>query len=192
MAETDFGQVISSDARSLAHTVLERAVSKGLLLATAESCTGGLLATLLTDIPGLSHCFECGFVVYSDQAKIGLLGIPHDVIDRHGAVSRTTACQMAERALARCGAHFALSATGFAGPAGPGDEAGLVHIAVASTHGDIAHEEHHFGPLGRDQVRQKTLVTALKLLASQMEIWPVQGEKITVFCRSNAGYFSTI
>lgn len=170
MAETDFGQVISSDARSLAHAVLERADSKGLLLATAESCTGGLLATLLTDIPGLSHCFECGFVVYSDQAKIGLLGISREVIDRHGAVSRTTACQMAERALASCNAHFALSVTGFAGPAGPDDEEGLVHIAVASTLGEIAHEEHHFGPLGRDQVRQKTLVTALKLLANQIEI----------------------
>ena len=170
MAETDFGQAISSDARSLAHAVLERADSKGLLLATAESCTGGLLATLLTDIPGLSHCFECGFVVYSDQAKIGLLGISREVIDRHGAVSRTTACQMAERALASCNAHFALSVTGFAGPAGPDDEEGLVHIAVASTLGEIAHEEHHFGPLGRDQVRQKTLVTALKLLANQIEI----------------------
>lgn len=170
VTETDFGQVISSDARSLAHAVLERADSEGLLLATAESCTGGLLATLLTDIPGLSHCFECGFVVYSDQAKIGLLSIPPDVIKRHGAVSRTIACQMAKRALASCGAHFALAVTGFAGPAGHGDEEGLVHIAVASTRGNIAHEEHHFGALGRDQVRQKTLVTALKLLANQMEI----------------------
>lgn len=120
MAETDFGQVISGDARALANAVLKRADSEGLLLATAESCTGGLLATLLTDIPGLSHCFECGFVVYSDQAKIGLLGIPRDVIERHGAVSRNTACEMAQRALANCDAHFALSITGFAGPAGPG------------------------------------------------------------------------
>lgn len=170
MTETDFGQVISRQARSLAHDVLKQADSDSLLLATAESCTGGLLATLLTDIPGRSHCFECGFIVYSDQAKIRLLGIPPDVIERHGAVSRTTACQMAERALARCGAHFALSATGFAGPAGPGDEEGLIHIAVASTLGEIAHEEHHFGPLGRDQGRKKTLVTALKLLANEIEI----------------------
>lgn len=165
--QTDYGQVISGDARALARQILEAADRNDIRIATAESCTGGLLATLLTDIPGLSHSFECGFVAYSNQAKADLLGISLALIEKHGAVSLQIACAMAEHALARCNADLALSVTGFAGPGGHCDEEGLVFLAVASNLG-VAHEEHHFGALGRDPVREKALVAALGLLERNM------------------------
>lgn len=161
--------LISNDARFLARTILTHADTHELRLATAESCTGGMLASLLTDITGLSHCFECGFVVYSDEAKMRLLGVSRATIQQHGAVSREAACEMVRGALDRSNAKVALSITGFAGPALPDDEEGLVHLAVASTGRQIEHQEHHFGPLGRDQVRQETIIAALKLLARYLD-----------------------
>lgn len=163
-SEPDNGRMMFSDARALARKILELADRKGLCLATAESCTGGLLATLLTDVPGVSHCFECGFVVYSDDSKSQLLGIPRDLIEQHGAVSRAIACEMACRALANSNAHAALAVTGFAGPAGEADEEGLVFIAVVTSSGHLDHEEHHFGPIGRDGVRDLTAMNGLSLL----------------------------
>jgi nicotinamide-nucleotide amidase len=144
--------------------VLEAARRHGLMLATAESCTGGLLASLLTDQPGLGHCFERGFVTYSDEAKCEVLGIEAGEIARHGAVSAEIAAAMAKGALARSHADIALSITGFAGPGGPGDEAGLVHLACAGRDGHLALRECHFGEAGRERVRLLAAGRALDMI----------------------------
>jgi nicotinamide-nucleotide amidase len=151
---------------SLAATVLTEARAKGFRIATAESCTGGLIAGLLTEIPGSSDVVERGFVTYSNEAKADLLGIPMALIQHHGAVSEAVARAMAEGAVQHSLAQIAVSVTGVAGPGG-GTETkpvGLVHIAVATDGGETVHEEHRFGDIGRDQVRLKTVEAALRLL----------------------------
>lgn len=148
----------------LAQDVLERAKNSHAKLTTAESCTGGLLAALLTDVEGLSHAFERGFVVYSNEAKCDLLGIERALVDDCGAVSREVAEAMAKGALARSGADVALAITGFAGPAGEKDEEGLVHFGAAHANGDLRHREEHFGAIGRDPVRIAALDTALTMM----------------------------
>jgi nicotinamide-nucleotide amidase len=147
-----------------AEVVLELAHTQRLLISTAESCTGGLLAALLTDVPGRSHVFERGFVVYSNHAKCDLLGIARHKVDSCGAVSREIAIEMACGALRRSRADIALSITGFAGPAGDNHEEGLVHFACARHDAGIHHEEAHFGPIGRQGVRIKALGVALPML----------------------------
>lgn len=149
---------------SLAIDVLKRADQRRLGLATAESCTGGLLASLLTDVEGLGHCFERGFVSYSEQSKCDLLGLDQALIARHGAVSRPVALAMAEGALRRSSADVAVAVTGFAGRGGNGDEPGLVHFACASRAGATCHDEQHFGDIGRGRVRLKTIHRALELM----------------------------
>lgn len=157
--------LLSDKARSLARQLLKDADDRGMLVATAESCTGGLLSTILTGLPGLSHSFECGFVVYSDEAKTRLLGVPPALVARCGAVSRQVALAMAEQALERGAADVALAITGFAGPGDDSeDEEGLVHLAVALREQPTRHSEQHFGPLGRDGVRQRALEVGLELL----------------------------
>ena len=157
--------LLSSRARSLARELLRAADDRNMRVATAESCTGGLLSTILTGLPGLSHSFECGFVVYSDEAKTRLLGVSPDLVRRSGAVSREVAIAMAELALDRGGADVALAITGFAGPGDDEtDEEGLVHLAVALRSAPVAHIEEHFGRLGRDGVRQRALEVGLELL----------------------------
>ncbi len=147
-----------------ARTLLDKACDRELAIVTAESCTGGLLASLLTDVEGKSRAFERGFVVYSDEAKCELLGIELTTIARHGAVSRETAIAMATGALARSQGDIAISITGFAGPGGPGDEPGLVHFACQRRGREIVHREEHFGDIGRGPVRLKCLEVALDLL----------------------------
>ena len=144
--------------------VLAKADRRGMTLATAESCTGGLLASLLTDQDGLGRCFDRGFVVYTDAAKSDLLGIDRIEIARHGAVSAEVAAAMARGALARSEADIALAITGFAGPAGPRDEAGLVHITCALRNGPPTGRECHFGPLGRERVRHLAIQRALEMI----------------------------
>lgn len=168
-APSDINAILTREARQLAARLLETADRKGLNIATAESCTGGLLSTILTDVPGVSHCFECGFVVYSDSAKSRLLGISPELLEIHGAVSKPVAIEMAEKALERCKAQAALSITGFAGPGGAGDEEGLVHFAVARDSQMTVHREEHFGPSGRDRIRTDALQTGLQLLAHSVE-----------------------
>ena len=152
-----------------AEKVLELAHRGELKLATAESCTGGLLAALLTDVPGRSHTFERGFVVYSDQAKCDLLGIARDKVESCGAVSAEIAREMALGALRNSPADVALSITGFAGPAGPDDEEGLVHFACARRDGPMREREEHFGPVGRQAVRIEALRVALEMLKAALE-----------------------
>jgi nicotinamide-nucleotide amidase len=147
-----------------AERLMRRLCDKDLTIATAESCTGGMLAALLTDIEGAGHGFERGFVTYTQEAKSDLLGIPRDLLDHNDAVSETVARAMAEGALARSEADLALGVTGFAGPAGEGREEGLVHFALARRDGDTVHREAHFGSIGRGPVRVQSLKTMLEML----------------------------
>lgn len=144
--------------------VLDKAHERKLMLATAESCTGGLLAALLTDVRGRGHVFERGFVTYSEEAKSDLLGIPLETIKANDAVSEIVAVEMAKGALERSNADVALSITGFAGPGGPDDEEGLVHFGCARKGGEVCHREEHFGAIGRAGVRIAALEVALAML----------------------------
>lgn len=144
--------------------VLDKAHERQLMVATAESCTGGLLAALLTDVRGRGHVFDRGFVTYTDEAKAELLGIPPDVIKQNDAVSRTVALAMAEGALKRSNADVAVSITGFAGPGGDDDEEGLVHFGCARRDGTNCHREEHFGAIGRAGVRIAALEVALAMV----------------------------
>lgn len=135
------------------------------MLATAESCTGGLVAGALTDVPGSSDVVERGFVTYSNEAKNEMLGVPMDQIDSHGAVSEPVARAMAEGAVARSGADVAVAITGIAGPGGGTDEkpVGLVHFAIAEA-GGATLADHQIFPGDRTSVREQAVVHALNLL----------------------------
>lgn len=163
MTET-LDPVLPRTVQRRAERVLKAADKKSLKLVTAESCTGGLLAALLTDVRGRGHVFDRGFVVYSKDAKCDLLGIARDKVDSCGAVSEPVAREMAEGALRRSQADIAVSITGFAGPGGPDDEEGLVHFACVARGGEVAHREEHFGRIGRDGVRIAALETALEMI----------------------------
>ena len=163
MAET-LDPALPREVQDRAQRVLEAADKLDLKLATAESCTGGLLAALLTDVRGLGHVFERGFVVYSKQAKCDLLGIAREKVDSCGAVSKEIAVEMAQGALRFSLADVAISITGFAGPGGEDDEEGLVHFACARRGGETCHREEHFGPIGRDGVRIASLEAALEMI----------------------------
>lgn len=159
---------LPDDVLDAAEEVLRLADDHDLKLTAAESCTGGLLAALLTDVPGRSHVFERGFVVYSNDAKCDLLGIGRSKVDRCGAVSAEVAHEMATGALRNSRADIALSITGFAGPAGPDDEEGLVHFACSRRNGATFGREEHFGPLGRQGIRIAALRVALDMLKTGM------------------------
>lgn len=154
---------------ALAHQVLESACDRDLKLACAESCTGGLLASLLTDIPGCSHAFERGFVIYTNAAKHELLGVPQEILDTDGAVSEACALALARGALERSRADVVVAITGFAeaGP-GPEDEAGLVHFASGRRHRSVHHQMVRFGDIGRAKVRQGSLEVALKMMRDEL------------------------
>ncbi|HYD24158.1 MAG TPA: CinA family protein [Croceibacterium sp.] len=169
MAET-LDPALPTEVQERADKVLEIACDKELMLATAESCTGGLLAALLTDVPGCSHAFERGFVVYTHEAKAQMLDIELERIDTLGAVSKEIAIDMAHGALRRSEADVALSITGFAGPGKPGDEEGMVHFACARRDGPTAHRCEHFGAIGRQGVRIASLEVALEMLEDALEV----------------------
>ncbi|MDP1872568.1 CinA family protein [Phenylobacterium sp.] len=154
----------------LARQVLRLACDRDLKLATAESCTGGLLASLLTDIPGCSHAFERGFVVYTDAAKHELLGVRQSVLDIEGAVSEAAALALAEGALERSQADVVAAITGFTDPGpSPEEEAGLVHFAAARRGGPSpSHRRMRFGAIGRARVRQEALQTALEMMRDEI------------------------
>ena len=150
----------------LAELVLSEAREKKLRIATAESCTGGLIGGVLTEIPGSSDVFERGFIVYSNRAKSDLLNVPGDLIADAGAVSEPVARAMAEGAVENSHAHMAVAVTGVAGPGGGTKmkPVGLVHIAAAREGRSILHEAHRFGDLGRSEIRMRTVEAALELL----------------------------
>jgi nicotinamide-nucleotide amidase len=145
--------------------LLAKACERDLMLATAESCTGGMLASLLTDLQGVAHAFERGFVTYTNEAKNEMLGIPLDLIEEKNAVSREVAVAMAEGALARSRAHIALSVTGFADS---GDEPGLVHFGCARAGRVTAHREEHFGPVGRGATRVECMRVAVEMMTDML------------------------
>jgi len=140
-----------------------------LTVATAESCTGGMLAALLTDIEGAGHGFERGFVTYTEESKSELLGIGPETLKKNQAVSEGVARAMAEGALARSQADIALGVTGFAGPAGESHEQGLVHMALAGRDRPTLHRVEHFGAIGRGPVRVKTLKAMLDMLEQALQ-----------------------
>ncbi|MCP5084644.1 MAG: CinA family protein [Alphaproteobacteria bacterium] len=137
-------------------------------VATAESCTGGLIAAVLTEIAGSSDVVDRGFVTYSNEAKAELLGVPVELIESDGAVSERVARAMAEGALERSNASIAISCTGVAGPGGGSDEkpVGLVHMAVARDDGPTVHERCLFADNGRASIREATVVTGFEMIKS--------------------------
>ncbi len=152
---------------TLAEAMLAKARAEGLKVATAESCTGGLVSGALTEVPGSSDVVERGFVTYSNEAKAELLGVDPALIETHGAVSEPVARAMAEGALTHSRADVAVAITGVAGPGGTESKPeGLVHFAAAAKKGDISHVEKRFGAIGRANVRRESVMAALRLLQS--------------------------
>lgn len=148
-----------------AEVILQNCKKKHLRVATAESCTGGLIASLLTDVPGSSHVFERGFVTYANEAKIDLLGVTADTILEYGAVSEPVACAMARGAVKGSPADIAVSVTGIAGPDG-GTETkpvGLVHLACYHKDGALLHERCIFSG-NRDEIRLAAVEEALNMM----------------------------
>ena len=158
--------MFSPSLLQLAETVLAKAREERLRLVTAESCTGGLVAGLFTEIPGSSDVLDRGFVTYSNRAKIDLLGVPANLIQQKGAVSEDAARAMAEGALTQSGADLSVAVTGIAGPGGGTADkpVGLVHIAAARKGRATLHEAHRFGGIGRHEIRIRAVEAALKLL----------------------------
>jgi nicotinamide-nucleotide amidase len=152
--------------RDAAERVLDACRARGLRIATAESCTGGLVAAALTDIAGSSDVLECGFVVYSNAAKEAMLDVSSATLKRHGAVSRETALAMAAGALSNSPADLAVAITGIAGPGGGSKDkpVGLVHFAAASRDGRSLDCRRLFGKIGRRRVREGSVAQALALL----------------------------
>ena len=157
------------DIARLARKVVEAATARGLAIATAESCTGGLVSGALTAIAGSSAVVERGFVTYSNAAKAELLGVPAELIDRHGAVSEPVARAMAQGALVLSAAAVSVAVTGVAGPGGgsPDKPVGLVHFAAAGP-GGLIHAERRFGDVGREPVRLGSVRVALDLLLDRI------------------------
>ena len=143
---------------------------RGWMIATAESCTGGLIAAAITDVPGSSAVLDRGFVTYSNEAKQDMIGVSAQTLESHGAVSRETAIEMANGALARSRADVTVSVTGIAGPGGGTAQkpVGLVHMALARRGAPGVHQELRLGDVGRDRVRQETVVQALQMLLNEV------------------------
>jgi nicotinamide-nucleotide amidase len=154
------------ETEAAATALLDLCKAKNLMVATAESCTGGLVAGVLTDIAGSSAVVDRGFVTYTNAAKHQMLGVPNETIERHGAVSRETAEAMVRGALGHANADLAVSITGIAGPGGGTADkpVGLVHFAAGSRGGNLIHRERHFGDIGRGAVRRLSVLEALSML----------------------------
>jgi nicotinamide-nucleotide amidase len=154
--------------------LLDTAKAKGVRIATAESCTGGMVAAALTDLPGSSAIMDRGFVTYSNQAKCDLLGVSQTTLDAKGAVSEEIAAEMARGALARSDAHLTVSITGVAGPGGTDAKPeGMVCFGCATAKG-CETETRQFGAIGRDRVRAAARDHALGLLLKKVRTMPAQ------------------
>lgn len=162
-----FAEPLRRDASSL----LEMLHSRRLKLAAAESCTGGLLTALLTEIPGSSHVVERGFVAYSNTSKTQMIGVDAGLIATHGGVSREVALAMAAGAIAHSLADVSVAVTGFAGPGGGSatKPVGLVHIAAARKGASLIHQEYRFGDIGRSEIRLKSVAAALELVRAVLD-----------------------
>lgn len=157
------------EIEALARAVITAALENDVMIATSESCTGGLVAGALTAVAGSSAVVDRGFVTYSNEAKIQMLGVPADLIAAHGAVSEPVARAMAAGAVAQSRASLAVSITGIAGPGGGSDDkpVGLVHFGAADAEG-VVHQEHRFGDPGRETVRLESVKVALTMLLSRL------------------------
>ena len=157
------------DLLDQAASVLEACRAGGVMVATAESCTGGLIAAVLTEIPGSSDVVDRGFVTYSNEAKQELLGVPADLLATHGAVSEPVARAMAKGALDRSRADVTVAVTGVAGPGGGSADkpVGLVWLAVARRDGVTVAVERRFGDIGRAGIRLETVRVALELISPE-------------------------
>lgn len=158
MADDDLGRIATQ--------VLVACRANGWMVATAESCTGGMIASALTAIAGSSDVFERGFVTYSNAAKTEMLGVPEELVTAHGAVSRQVAEAMAKGAILNSHASVAVSVTGIAGPGGGSQSkpVGLVYLATATRNGEVNSLERHYGDLGRDAIRRTAVLDALALV----------------------------
>ena len=158
--------MFSTEINERAKAVIETYTKRGLTLALAESCTGGLISAALINVPGASKVVDRGLVTYANAAKMDLLGVPAETLETHGAVSEETARAMATGAAAQGGIDAAVAVTGIAGPDGgsPDKPVGLVHIAAATSDGVTQHRECRFGDIGRGEVRMATVVAALDML----------------------------
>ena len=147
---------------------------KELIIATAESCTGGLVAGTLTEIPGVSSMLDRGFITYSNEAKQEMLGVSAQTLEKYGAVSSQTAEEMARGALARAPVDLAVSVTGIAGPDSDDTQkpVGLVHFAAASRSGQLVHIEKKFGNPGRSEIRKRSVLQAFVMLHELAEKEP--------------------
>jgi len=158
--------VIEAELRAAAKRALDLCRRHGLRVATAESCTGGLVAATLTEIAGSSDVLDCGFVTYSNAAKEAMLGVRAATLKRYGAVSAETAAAMAAGALSHSQADLAVAITGIAGPAGGSKQkpVGLVYFAAASRDGRRLARSRRYGSVGRRHVRERSVAQALELL----------------------------
>lgn len=157
--------MFSNELMEEAETLVEELRQRGLMVTTVESCTGGLLAGLLTTVPGTSDVFDRGFVTYSNRAKQEMIGVPEQLLQDHGAVSREVAEAMATGALENSPADFAVSITGVAGPSGgsAAKPVGLVHFGLAGRNGLVQHRQERF-PGDRTAIRLASVAVALELL----------------------------
>lgn len=155
-----------SATRALSRSLLDLCRMRKFKIATAESCTGGLVAAALTEVPGSSDVVDRGFVTYSNEAKHAMLSVETAKLETFGAVSKEVAIAMAFGALEHADVDLAVAITGIAGPGGstPGKPVGLVHFAVAARDGRITHHEQRFGAIGRSSVRHQSVIEALKML----------------------------
>jgi nicotinamide-nucleotide amidase len=162
--------IFPEDVAALCALIVDEARSQGVRIATAESCTGGLVAAAICAVPGASDVFERGFVTYSNHAKQAQLGVPGDLIADVGAVSEPVARRMAEGALQMSEAQLTVSITGVAGPGGgtPMKPVGTVHFATGMTGRPIRHRLEQFGDLGREAVQLAALRMALELLRDRL------------------------
>ncbi|MBR0555625.1 CinA family protein [Ciceribacter sp. L1K23] len=155
-----------AELEALASSIIRDFTARGLTIATAESCTGGLIAGILTEIAGSSAVVDRGFVTYSNKAKMEMLGVEADTLRDFGAVSMQTALQMARGARAKAGTSVSVAVTGIAGPGGGSQDkpVGLVHLAAVASDGTAFHREMRYGDLGREEIRLATVKTALDML----------------------------
>ena len=154
-----------SDVTALASALLDACLAQGMMIATAESCTGGMIISALTDIAGSSAVVDRGFITYSNEAKMEMLGVSAATLDAHGAVSRETVLEMAAGALAHSQASLSLAVTGIAGPSGGSAEkpVGLVWFGIALAGQPVVAEQQLFGHKGREFIRHETVRRALQL-----------------------------
>jgi nicotinamide-nucleotide amidase len=163
--------MLDDDIVEAARRLLDICKRKNLLVATAESCTAGLVAGTLTEVPGTSRILDRGFITYSNDAKHEMLGVSRESLKKHGAVSKDVAEEMARGVLGKATVDLAVSVTGIAGPDGGSAEkpVGLVHFAVATRAGYLQHAEKRFGNIGRAEVRKQSVLQAFRMLHDAAE-----------------------